>query len=148
MGPTLGQRDGIRRNVPAWSEARTAGSDQRHFIPFHRAGMFSSLLLLRRRQVLFACAAGTNLSSFIPVASRFYSSARNRASERIASRIRGNSGGDANLSAVRRARRARTVKAPPVVELPIDAHRESIIERINSQPVTVLQGETGCGKST
>ena len=47
-------------------------------------------------------------------------------------------------------------QAPPVKqmvkiamdELPIDKYRESILQRISSDRVTVIQGGTGCGKSS
>eukprot|EP00040_Diaphanoeca_grandis_P035668 m.224896 g.224896 ORF g.224896 m.224896 type:complete len:1381 (-) comp33447_c3_seq1:838-4980(-) len=32
--------------------------------------------------------------------------------------------------------------------LPIDAHREDIINTIDTHPITIIQGETGCGKSS
>lgn len=35
-----------------------------------------------------------------------------------------------------------------VDELPIDKYRESILQRISSDRVTVIQGGTGCGKSS
>eukprot|EP00603_Paraphysomonas_imperforata_P009533 CAMPEP_0114465236 /NCGR_PEP_ID=MMETSP0104-20121206/8383_1 /TAXON_ID=37642 ORGANISM="Paraphysomonas imperforata, Strain PA2" /NCGR_SAMPLE_ID=MMETSP0104 /ASSEMBLY_ACC=CAM_ASM_000202 /LENGTH=1658 /DNA_ID=CAMNT_0001638425 /DNA_START=38 /DNA_END=5014 /DNA_ORIENTATION=+ len=34
------------------------------------------------------------------------------------------------------------------VDLPIDKHRESILERIGRDRVTIIHGETGCGKSS
>ena len=38
-------------------------------------------------------------------------------------------------------------KAPPCV-LPIDAHADRIVAHVRAHPVTVIHGETGCGKSS
>lgn len=42
----------------------------------------------------------------------------------------------------------RTATVPDGDDLPIDAHRERILENIRRHRVTHIQGETGCGKST
>ena len=43
---------------------------------------------------------------------------------------------------------AKSVAEPTMAAMPIDAHRDRLLKAIDDHAVTIIQGETGCGKSS
>lgn len=65
----------------------------------------------------------------------------------------GHGGADLDSSASRGSQHLKESDSTPVKAagkeiLPIDEHRVEILHRISNNPVTIIHGETGCGKSS